>query len=161
MNEAQFHQYIQNLINEELENEGFGGRLWGGIKGVGNAFRGEHNMPDGTERTFKDKIRSGMKMVKGQAKQGDMAQELNKLKDTIFDLELNGYFNKATDSIAREFYKALDRQITTGENFNVKGVYKKNYGQSMPQKQQYSNGMGNSHRDTSWDYNGFGSGAVS
>ena len=62
--------------------------------------------------------------------------------------------------IANKLYYALDAQIKSGENLQVKGAYKKGYGQSMPQNQPQGNGMGSSRRDTSWDPNGFGSGAA-
>lgn len=171
MNEDKFTQYVQRLVNEEVEKEGFGGRLWGGVKGIGNAIRGEYNKAkQGVSDTglsneykgqsFGKRMNAAKNMIKGQARQGDMAQELNNLMRQLANLELNGYFNKATKPIADQLYSALEAQVKSGENFNVKGAYKKGYGQSMPQSQQSSNGMGSSHRDASWDPNGFGTGAA-
>lgn len=171
MNEDKFTQYVQRLVNEEVEKEGFGGRLWGGVKGIGNAIRGEYNKAkQGVSDTglsneykgqsFGKRMNAAKNMIKGQARQGDMAQELNNLMRQLANLELNGYFNKATKPIADQLYSALEAQVKSGENFNVKGAYKKGYGQSMPQSQQSSNGMGASHRDASWDPNGFGTGVA-
>jgi hypothetical protein len=38
MNDSQMQNYVRNIINEELENEGFMKNLWGGVK---NAFGGD------------------------------------------------------------------------------------------------------------------------
>lgn len=171
MNEAQLSRYIQNIINEEMEDEGLLGRLWGGAKGIGNAARGEYNKAKqgvmntglGNEysgQNFKKRVGAAKNMIKAQARQGDTEQELNNLKNTLYKLELNGYFNKATQPIADKLYKALDVQLKSGENLQVKGAYKKGYGQSMPQSQSQGNGMGSTRRNTSWDPNGFGSGAA-
>ena len=119
--------------------------------GLGNEYSGQN---------FKKRIGAAKNMIKAQARQGDTEQELNNLKDTLYKLELNGYFNKATQPIANKLYNALDAQIKSGENLQVKGAYKKGYGQSMPQNQPQGNGMGSSRRDTSWDPNGFGSGVA-
>lgn len=152
LTESQLQSYIQNVINEEMEKEGFLGRAWGGIKGAGNAIRGEFNkakqgvMNTGLSneyqgQTLGKRLDAAKKMVSAQAKQGDMAQELNNLKNQLAKLELNGYFNKAVQPIADKLYNALEAQIQSGENLQVKGNYKKGYGQSMPQSQPQSNGM--------------------
>ena len=152
LNESQLQEYINNVINEEIEKEGFLGRAWGGLKGAGNAIRGEFNKAkhgvtdtglsnEYQGQSFGSRLGAAKKMVSASAKQGDMAQELNNLKDLLYKLELNGYFNKAVQPIANKLYNALDAQIQSGENLQVKGTYKKGYGQSMPQSQPQSNGM--------------------
>lgn len=146
LTEAQLHQIIRESVDDVLMKEGFGGRLWGGIKGAGNAMRGEYNkfkqgaMNTGLSneyqgQTFGSRMKAAGNMIKNQAKQGDVAQELNSLKDTLYKMELNGYFNKSTQPIANQLYNALNGQIQSGENLQVKGTYKKNYGQTMPQQQ--------------------------
>jgi hypothetical protein len=150
LSEEKLHYLIRESINEVLNEdemeEGFGGRLWGGIKGVGNAVRGEFNKAKqgvmqtglGNEysgQNFGSRMKAAKNMIKAQANQGDVAQELNNLKDTLYKMELNKYFNKATQPLVDQLYKALDAQIQSGENLAVKGAYKKGYGQKMPQKQ--------------------------
>lgn len=146
LTEAELHQLIRESVDNILMQEGFGGRLWGGIKGAGNAMRGEYNkMKQGVMNTglsneyqgqsFGSRMKAAGNMIKNQAKSGDVAQELNNLKDTLYKMELNGYFNRATQPLADQLYKALNGQIQSGENLQVKGTYKKNYGQSMPQQQ--------------------------
>ena len=152
LNETQLQDYIKNVINEELEKEGFLGTAWGGLKGVGNAMRGEFNKAKqgitntGLSNEYQGqslgkRLGAAKKMVQASAKQGDMVQELNKLKNLLANLDLNGYFNKSVKPIADNLYKALEAQIESGENLQVKGTYKKGYGQSMPQSQPQSNGM--------------------
>lgn len=166
LNESQLQEYINNIINEEIENEGFLGRAWGGLKGAGNAIRGEFNKAkQGVTNTglnneykgqsFGKRIGAAKKMVQASAKQGDIAQELNNLKDLLYKLELDGYFNKAVQPIANKLYNALDAQIQSGENLQVKGAYKKGYGQSIPQSQPQTNGAGSrgssvTPRSTPW-----------
>lgn len=108
--------------------------------GLGNEYAGQ---------SFGSRMKAAKNMVKAQANQGDSAQELNNLKNTLYKMELNGYFNKAVQPIADKLYKALEAQVQSGENLGVKGTYNRGYGQSMPQSQAQSNGMGYSRRNSS------------
>lgn len=159
------------LINEDLENEGFFGRMAGGLKGMGNAIRGEYNkaktgMQNGNlsnaykGQSFGNRLGAAKNMIKAQANQGDSVQELTKLQDLLYKLDINGYFNKATKPYADQLYKALQTQMNSGENLQVKGAYKRGYGQSMPQSQNTPPMVGMGGRNRSYDPNGFGTGAA-
>lgn len=43
MNEAQLSRYIQNIINEEMENEGWRGKITGALSGAYKGLKGEVN----------------------------------------------------------------------------------------------------------------------
>lgn len=159
LTEQDLHRIVRQSVQEAVD-EGLWGRLTGGIKGAGNAIRGEFNKAKqgamqtglGNEyagQSFGSRMKAAKNMVKAQANQGDSAQELNNLKNTLYKMELNGYFNKAVQPIADKLYKALEAQVQSGENLGVKGAYKRGYGQSMPQNQAQSNGMGYSRRNSS------------
>lgn len=159
LTEQDLHNIIAKTIKEACD-EGLGGKLLGGLKGVKNAISGEYNKAkQGFQKTgldneyngesFGSRMKSAKNMIKASSKQGDVAQELNKLKDTLYKMELNHYFNKAVQPIADKLYNALDAQIQSGENLGVKATYKKNYGQSMPKKVQAPRGMGISRRNSS------------
>lgn len=110
LTEQDLHRIVRQSVQEAVD-EGLWGRLTGGIKGAGNAIRGEFNKAKqgamqtglGNEyagQSFGSRMKAAKNMVKAQANQGDSAQELNNLKNTLYKMELNGYFNKAVQPLS-------------------------------------------------------------
>lgn len=67
MNEAQMHNFVRQIVNEELENEGFFKNLVGGVK---NAFGGDATRIGNTVKNVGNSLMNGAKNVGGNIANG-------------------------------------------------------------------------------------------
>lgn len=171
MNESQMQNYVRNIINEELENEGATGRIKGGIKGAFQGAMGlfkQHRLnqqnknSDNPQKKVaynnrKDNWSKFKKTIANQAADSDRNQELTKLVDTLEKLQLNNYFDQRPD-----IYEDVNNLINKLEYFmryeegQTQGQYKRNFGVNHPDKenkqQQGGSGMNKNWRDNVGDY---------
>ena len=140
MNEAQLQNYIQGIINEELENEGLWGKVKGAAQGLGKAVSGEFNkmkrgiMDNGLNNEyqyqgFKDRLNAAKQTVKDNAAIGDNRQELASLQKQV-----NAVINHPLVQKHPQWVQTLQGMVKSlGKSSNAQGTqpaanYKQNYG---------------------------------
>jgi hypothetical protein len=149
MNEAQMHNFVRQIVNEELENEGVTGRIAGGIKGAAQAAKGFFNkhrliQQNKNSEVPKKKVVTNnntswqhklKQTISNQAADSDRNQELNKLIKKLNNLCLNGYFDKR-DDIKKEVNNLINdlEYFMKYENGQTRGQYKRNFGVDHPDK---------------------------
>lgn len=149
MNEAQMHNFVRQIVNEELENEGVTGRMWGGVKGAAQGAMGlwkkhrleqqNKNSETPQKKVVTNNNTSGWHKLKqtisNQAADSDRNQELNKLIKTLNNLYLNGYFD-TRDDIKKEVNTLINdlEYFMTYEKGQTRGQYKRNFGIDHPDK---------------------------
>lgn len=149
MNEAQMHNFVRQIVNEELENEGVRGRIVGGVKGAVQGFKGllnknrleqqNKNSETPQKKVVTNNNTSGWHKLKqtisNQAADSDRNQEFNKLIKTLNNLYLNGYFD-TRDDIKKEVNTLINdlNYFMKYENGQTRGQYKRNFGVDHPDK---------------------------
>lgn len=149
MNEGQMQNYVRNIINEELENEGAVGRGLGWIKGAVQGFNGLRQKRK-LEQSNKNSDNPKKKMVNNnntsswhkfkktaanQAADSDRNEEFNKLIKKLEALQLNGYFN-SRDDIYQDVNNLINKleYYMSYENKQTQNQYKNNFGVEHPDK---------------------------
>lgn len=148
---------VRQVLAENEMEEGLTGKLWGAAKGIYNAIGGETNKTTHDD-SLGSRYRQNKHFIKQSMWQSDRAQDLRKLQDLLYKMELDHVFNKKTYPKANELYNAIDKQLSN-EMGQVKGSYKSIYGNKYPEK-EYSDvrcGGGGGVRPT-YITGGFGTG---
>lgn len=134
MNEEQMREYVQKIVNEELENEGLWGRAKGAIKGLGQAFGGEVNkfkrgmMNTGLSNEYQgqsltDRFNAAKQNVQRNAQMGDKMQDLNNLRNKLSQMIQSQVLTGEPAKLASALITSLGRsmggvQTNLGRNFN-------------------------------------------
>lgn len=140
MNEAQFQNYIQGIINEELEQEGLWGKLTGGAKGIGKAISGEFGkakrgiMQNGLNneyngQKFGDRMKAAVQTIRDNAKMGDKRQDLAGLQKQVASIAQNPLVqsHKQWSAIAQQLLTSIQAS-SNAQGTPVSKNFKKNYG---------------------------------
>lgn len=116
MNEVQMQRYIQNIINEELENEG----LWDFVKGTGKKIGNDiTNAIPKDYNSVKNAVKNGMNTVNRTVQNG-----INKVQDYANNVKQNGMNASAAADTKKLVY-------------NIDGLYQK-YGRYLSNSQRSS-----------------------
>lgn len=139
MNEAQLNRYIQNIINEELENEGFWGKAKGAVQGLGKAVSGEWNkakrgiMQNGLSneyqgQSFGDRMRAAGNNIRRNAEAGDKNQDMQNFIGQVEKMKRSGLLPQQASAAADQFIKSLQMSMQ-GRNGGLQTAYNKAYGE--------------------------------
>lgn len=172
LNESQLQNYIQNIINEEIEKEGITGRAWGGLKGGVQGLLGlrqkhkldQENMKSDNpnKKTVANNRTSNFYKIKqtmaNQAADSDRNQEFSKLINRLEKLQLNNYFDSREDiyNLVDELIDKL-KYFMSYQEYQTQGQYKRNFGvthpdKNKPQQSSSSNGMNTGYRSDRGKY---------
>lgn len=167
MNESQLNSYVMNIINEEMEKEGFRGQLTGALKGGYQALKGfrekskldqENAKSENPKKKTNTNNRTSAwhkvkKTMANQAADSDRNEEFEKLIKRLETLQLNNYFDSRED-IYNDVNNLIGKlkQFMKYQEGQTRGQYKRNFGVEHPDKQkqiqpQQSSGMNTNYRN--------------
>lgn len=105
LTESQLQSYIQDVINEEMEKEGFKGKLRGAWNGIKQAASGEWDKAkrgitqtgldnEYNGQSFKDRIKTAKETTQQYAKSYDQEEEIKKYASQLEQMADSGYFDE-------------------------------------------------------------------
>lgn len=127
MNEAQVREYVQNIINEELENEG----VWDFFKGAGKKVGGDVANATGNVATnVKNKMQNGYNNVKNGVKNamGAVQNGYNNVKGYANDAMQAGRNASAQADVQKlvgqvdAMYQKYGKQLTKGQASSIRSA---------------------------------------
>ena len=139
MNEAQLSRYIQNIINEEMESEGWRGKITGALSGAYKGLKGEVNkakrgiMDTGLNTEYQGQnLGSRWKTLKNNintsAQAGDNTEELRNLQKQVNQMINSGLLSNNAVQYAKAFLESMSKSIGV-QTRNVNSTFQNGYGQ--------------------------------
>lgn len=139
MNESNLQSYIKQLVNEEIENEGFWGKMKGAAKGLGQSISGEANKAmRGIKNTglnneyqgqsFKDRINAAGNNIRRNAQAGDRNQDMQNFIAQVQKMVNSGILPPKAMQAGEQFIDSLNASML-GSKGGMNRAYNSAYGE--------------------------------